>query len=109
MDFATVLTNIDNRVYANSKECVEDVILIFKNCYRYNPPGDAVCQMAKYCEDVVKEKMKKCPADRPATPEVTHRNSKDHSPSPSRDGSVTGKKDKGKKQQKGANSQNSPN
>ena len=93
MDFNTVLANIEARVYDTAVEAIEDVVLIFKNCYQYNPPGDVVCQMAKYCEDVVVERMKKCPADRPVTPEAS-RPSVDHSPSVSRDGSLSGKRAK---------------
>lgn len=58
MDFTTVLENAENYNYMSMDDMNSDVQLIFSNCYRYNPPQDPVCQMAKKCENFWNEKYK---------------------------------------------------
>ena len=47
MDLGTVKEKLDTRQYASHVEFVEDVRLIFMNCYRYNHPDTDVVAMAK--------------------------------------------------------------
>lgn len=47
MDLGTVKEKMDSREYSNASEFVDDVRLIFTNCYRYNQPDTDVVAMAK--------------------------------------------------------------
>ena len=59
MDLGTVKKKMDNREYTNSADFESDVLLIFHNCYKYNPPEHDVVTMAKKLEEVFKEKEHK--------------------------------------------------
>ena len=65
MDLGTVKRKMDNREYVNHAEFAEDVLLIFQNCYKYNPPEHDVVTMARKLEDVFKSKMSRMPKDAP--------------------------------------------
>lgn len=47
MDLGTVKDKMERREYGNATEFVDDVRLIFTNCYRYNQPDTDVVAMAK--------------------------------------------------------------
>lgn len=47
MDLGTVKEKMDAREYGSASEFVDDVRLIFTNCYRYNQPDTDVVAMAK--------------------------------------------------------------
>ena len=40
MDMGTVKKRLENNYYWCSQECIEDLNLMFKNCYLYNKPGE---------------------------------------------------------------------
>ena len=52
MDLGTVKTKMDNRVYSTPEEFAEDVRMIFKNCFTYNPDTHDVVAMARKLEEV---------------------------------------------------------
>ncbi|CAH1786181.1 unnamed protein product [Owenia fusiformis] len=67
MDLNSVKSKMENRQYANAAQFAEDVRLIFSNCYRYNPAGSDVVNMAKKLQDVFEMKYAKLP-DEPLEP-----------------------------------------
>jgi hypothetical protein len=47
MDLGTIHTNIENGVYdSNPIRCLDDIDLVWRNCYLYNPPKSDVSKMA---------------------------------------------------------------
>ncbi|ETN37973.1 uncharacterized protein HMPREF1541_07596 [Cyphellophora europaea CBS 101466] len=52
MDLSTIQTKLDNNVYEKAKDFEEDVRLIFKNCYKFNPDGDWVHNSGKQLESL---------------------------------------------------------
>ncbi|KAK5220102.1 transcription initiation at TATA-containing promoter protein [Exophiala xenobiotica] len=52
MDLATIRTKLTNNVYEKAKDFEEDVRLIFKNCYKFNPEGDLVNAAGRQLEDM---------------------------------------------------------
>lgn len=56
MDFSTIQTKLDNNVYEKAKEFEEDVRLVFKNCYKFNPEGDHVNNCGHQLEDLFSKK-----------------------------------------------------
>lgn len=52
MDFGTIEKNLKNGVYQNSKDFYADAQLVFQNCYKFNPEGDAVNKMGHQMEEV---------------------------------------------------------
>ena len=42
MDLGTVKKRLENNYYWCAQECVDDIKLMFNNCYLYNKPGE-VC------------------------------------------------------------------
>jgi bromodomain-containing factor 1 len=52
MDLSTVTTRLNTGQYENAKDFEADVRQIFKNCYKFNPPGSPVHEMGKYYEDI---------------------------------------------------------
>ena len=63
--FTINLNLLHCREYSTAKEFSEDVLLIFHNCYKYNPPEHDVVSMARKLEDVFKTKMARMPKDNP--------------------------------------------
>ncbi|KAF2497418.1 Bromodomain-containing protein [Lophium mytilinum] len=55
MDLSTVEKNLREGLYQTSKEFYTDVKLIFDNCYKFNPPEDAVHKMGKDFQAVFEE------------------------------------------------------
>jgi len=52
MDLSTVTTRLNTGQYENAKDFEADIKQIFKNCYKFNPPGSPVHEMGKYYEEV---------------------------------------------------------
>jgi bromodomain-containing factor 1 len=52
MDFGTIEKNLKNGVYQSAKDFYADAQLVFQNCYKFNPEGDAVNQMGHKMEDL---------------------------------------------------------
>jgi bromodomain-containing factor 1 len=52
MDLATVTTRLNTGQYENAKDFEADIRQIFKNCYKFNPPGSPVHEIGKYYEEI---------------------------------------------------------
>ncbi|PGH36829.1 bromodomain-containing factor 1 [[Emmonsia] crescens] len=52
MDLQTVQTKLQTGQYENAKEMEADVRLMFKNCYKFNIPGDPTYNAGKSLEEV---------------------------------------------------------
>ena len=52
MDLSTIEKNLIGGQYENAKEFEGDVRLMFSNCYKFNPPSDAVHTMGKELEQI---------------------------------------------------------
>ncbi|KAH7075420.1 hypothetical protein BKA63DRAFT_413788 [Paraphoma chrysanthemicola] len=52
MDFGTIDKNLKNGVYQSAKDFHNDAQLVFHNCYKFNPEGDAVNKMGHQMEDL---------------------------------------------------------
>jgi bromodomain-containing factor 1 len=52
MDFGTIEKNLKNGVYQSAKDFYADAQLVFQNCYKFNPEGDAVNQMGHKMEEL---------------------------------------------------------
>ncbi|ODV82948.1 hypothetical protein CANARDRAFT_30419 [[Candida] arabinofermentans NRRL YB-2248] len=75
MDFSTISNKLSNGEYENADEFENDVKLIFKNCYIFNPEGTAVNMMGHRLEAVFDEKW----LNKPITPPSPTNNSDDDS------------------------------
>lgn len=56
MDMSTVQTKLKAGQYENAKEFETDVRLIFKNCFKFNIPGDPTYVAGQKCEEVFNNK-----------------------------------------------------
>ena len=54
---------MDQREYSDAAEFAADIRVIFANCYKYNPEGHDVVQMARKLEEVFETRFKSCPPD----------------------------------------------
>lgn len=61
MDFGTVKQKLQDNVYKKPQECINDINLVFSNCYTYNKPESDVTSMAKALEQVFCEQLLKMP------------------------------------------------
>ena len=52
MDFGTIEKNLKNGLYQSAKDFYSDAQLVFQNCYKFNPEGDAVNKMGHQMEDL---------------------------------------------------------
>ncbi|KFZ17053.1 hypothetical protein V502_04773 [Pseudogymnoascus sp. VKM F-4520 (FW-2644)] len=52
MDLSTITENLNSGHYANSKDFEADIRLMFKNCYKFNPPSTAVNVMGQELEAI---------------------------------------------------------
>jgi bromodomain-containing factor 1 len=55
MDFGTIEKNLKNGAYQSAKDFYKDAQLVFGNCYKFNPEGDAVNKMGHDLEDLFEE------------------------------------------------------
>ena len=56
MDLSTIDKKLTAGQYENAKEFEADVRLMFNNCYKFNPEGNAIHRLGKDFEDVFSEK-----------------------------------------------------
>ncbi|KAI1613317.1 bromodomain-containing protein [Exophiala viscosa] len=56
MDLGTVRTKLNNNVYEKARDFEEDVRLVFKNCYKFNPEGDLVHNAGTQLEGLFNKK-----------------------------------------------------
>jgi bromodomain-containing factor 1 len=56
MDLTTIQSKLDGNAYEKAKDFEEDVRLIFKNCFKFNPDGDWVNQAGHNLEDIFNRK-----------------------------------------------------
>ena len=61
MDLGTVKRRLENSYYWSALECIDDIKLVFENCYLYNKPGEDVVVMAQSLEKLFKEKLTEMP------------------------------------------------
>ncbi|KAF3008846.1 hypothetical protein E8E13_010869 [Curvularia kusanoi] len=52
MDFGTIERNFKAGMYQSAKDFHADCMLVFQNCYKFNPEGDAVNAMGHQMEDL---------------------------------------------------------
>jgi bromodomain-containing factor 1 len=52
MDFGTIEKNLKAGVYQSAKDFYTDAQLVFGNCYKFNPEGDAVNKMGHQLEEI---------------------------------------------------------
>lgn len=45
IDLGTVKKRIENTYYADVKECIEDIELVFNNGYTYNRDGEVIIEV----------------------------------------------------------------
>ena len=57
MDLGTVKKKMDNREYTSVAAFEHDVLIIFSNCYKYNPPEHDVVGMARRLEEVFRARL----------------------------------------------------
>jgi len=87
VDLSTIDSKVRNQVYCSAEEFVYDVNLIFKNCYRYNPPGTPVHGMGRRLQEVFEQKWKEKPV--PPTAKKGRRASGSFGSEEESDGSVS--------------------
>ena len=63
MDLDTAKKNLDRGVYTNADDFAEDIRMIFKNCYKYNPPDHDVVALAKQTQTEFEKLLQKMPAE----------------------------------------------
>ena len=63
MDLGTVKAKMDQREYSDVHQFAEDIRIIFGNCYKYNPEGHDVVQMARKLSEVFENRLKNCPPE----------------------------------------------
>lgn len=61
MDLGTISKKLRSNAYRSSKECLDDLFMMFKNCYIYNAPGEDVVKMAQYLEAIARQKLEEMP------------------------------------------------
>lgn len=72
MDLGTVKKRLENNYYWSAKEAIQDLNIMFSNCYVYNKPGEDVVVMAQTLEKVFFQKLEGMPKEEielePVTP-----------------------------------------
>lgn len=63
MDFRTISSKLNNNMYRSATEFNQDVLLVFQNCYAYNPEDHEAYEAALNLEDVFNKKWLKLAAD----------------------------------------------
>lgn len=48
---------LDQQFYRTAQECIDDINLMFQNCYTYNKPGEDVVIMAQAVEQIFQQKI----------------------------------------------------
>ncbi|KAM3727778.1 Bromodomain-containing protein [Dirofilaria immitis] len=63
MDMNTIEKRLRNCYYYSAKDCMQDVMTMFNNCYTYNPPEYGVYMMAKNLEQYILTKLAAMPPE----------------------------------------------
>ncbi len=61
MDLGCIKKRLDNNFYWCAQECIDDVSLMFNNCYLYNKSGEDVAIMGQSLEKFFRTKLKSMP------------------------------------------------
>ncbi|CAB41059.2 SWR1 complex bromodomain subunit bdf1 [Schizosaccharomyces pombe] len=61
MDLSTIQSKLNKNEYSTLEEFESDILLMFNNCFTYNPPGTPVHVMGRQLENVFKEKWEARP------------------------------------------------
>jgi bromodomain-containing protein 4 len=61
MDFGTIKKRLDENYYITSEECINDIEIVFSNCYQYNKSHTDVYVMAIDVQKVFRELVSKMP------------------------------------------------
>lgn len=69
MDLATIKRKLDDGEYLTASEFREDLRLMFRNCYTFNPPGTDVHELGKKLEALFEQKWAEMPPPRAHPPE----------------------------------------
>ncbi|VDO08782.1 unnamed protein product [Rodentolepis nana] len=59
MDFNTIIKNINTNAYKSSRECIDDIFLVFTNCYIFNPPDADIVSIARILEHRFRDKLER--------------------------------------------------
>lgn len=62
MDMSTYEKKLYNNEYSSENELVDDIRLMFKNCYTYNPPNHLVHDLGKKFEQTFEKQWEKLQA-----------------------------------------------
>lgn len=63
MDLGTIKSRLESNYYYSSKQCTQDINLMFNNCYVYNKPGEDVVIMAQTLEKLFVQKIALMPPE----------------------------------------------
>uniref|UniRef100_A0A0N5AWY7 Bromo domain-containing protein n=1 Tax=Syphacia muris TaxID=451379 RepID=A0A0N5AWY7_9BILA len=63
MDMTTIEKRLKNCYYFSAKDCMEDIMTLFNNCYTFNPPEFSIYSMAKGLEQFMLNKLASMPAE----------------------------------------------
>ncbi|CAG8477562.1 1028_t:CDS:2 [Ambispora gerdemannii] len=69
-DLQTIGNKLENDQYENAKVFEDDIRLMFRNCYTYNPPGSDVYRMGQQLEAVFDKKWREKPIPQQRAPSV---------------------------------------
>ncbi|KAJ1361340.1 hypothetical protein KIN20_020557 [Parelaphostrongylus tenuis] len=61
MDMKTIQKRLQNIYYHSAKECMEDIMTMFNNCYTFNPPHSEIVSMARELEQLFLTKIADMP------------------------------------------------
>ncbi|VUZ39030.1 unnamed protein product [Hymenolepis diminuta] len=106
MDFGTIKQNIRSNGYKSSRECLDDIFLVFANCYIFNAPDTGIVAMARHLERRFREKLEfmpeaeapyKKPARRPKSEDIKNNTTDITKRGPTRRGNIYGTRQAAKK------------
>ncbi|KAK6031730.1 Bromodomain protein, partial [Ostertagia ostertagi] len=63
MDMKTIQKRLQNIYYYSAKECMEDIMTMFNNCYTFNPPHSEIVSMGRELEQLFLAKIADMPSD----------------------------------------------
>ncbi|CAG8439990.1 11928_t:CDS:10 [Ambispora leptoticha] len=78
-DLQTIGNKLENDQYENAKAFEDDIRLMFRNCYTYNPPGSDVYRMGQQLEAVFDKKWREKPVPQQRAPSVENLAEEDES------------------------------
>ena len=63
MDLGTIKRKLEGKMYYSAKECTDDIIRTFTNCYTYNKTNDDIVVMCEELEKIYKKKLAQMPSE----------------------------------------------